>query len=127
MADASARRPTLLWALFGLDGRVGREVYWLGQIAPACIGVAILHWDVDEAGLVILRNPNLLPFVAAGIGWINVSLAVKRLHDMNLTGWLAGTLLVPILGVVPMIVIGVLRGTAGPNTFGPMTNRRGAS
>jgi uncharacterized membrane protein YhaH (DUF805 family) len=47
------------------------------------------------------------------------TVAVKRLHDRNRSGWFLWLYFVPIVGVIVLLEIGFLRGTRGPNRFGP--------
>jgi uncharacterized membrane protein YhaH (DUF805 family) len=126
LADYSARPPTLLWAFLGLDGRIGREVFWLGYLESGLLAYLILHPYWDENGFLHFDNIGLSPLVFACVGWVVLALAVKRLHDISMTGWLAGLVFVPFVGVIPFLAIGAIAGTRGPNPYGPATNRRGS-
>lgn len=118
------RRPTVLWALLGLDGRINREVFWLGNVLCGFLGVALMMPTVvPETGE--LRLSPVSPLVFLALFWTEIALAVKRLHDRNLTGWLAATYLVPVVGFVSFFVIGLIPGDAGPNAYGPAPNTRG--
>jgi uncharacterized membrane protein YhaH (DUF805 family) len=120
-----ARAPTLLWAMLGFDGRIGREAFWLGNIGSNLVAFLILRPDYDANGFLHFGNAATLPLVFAALAWIVAALSVKRLHDMNLTGWLAGLMFVPFIGIVPFFAVGAMRGTRGPNPYGPGTNLRG--
>lgn len=63
----------------------------------------------------------------------NISLFVRRLHDINLTGWIYPALvvvgLIPLIGLVASIaqlVIACIPGTAGENKYGPSPISAGA-
>ena len=53
-----------------------------------------------------------LPLVLAGI-----SLAVRRLHDTNRSGWWWWIGLVPLVGGIVLLVFYLLSGTPGPNRY----------
>jgi uncharacterized membrane protein YhaH (DUF805 family) len=107
--------------LFGsFDGRIGRQTFWIG-VVTLMIASAVLHlvlaalfgWHhamggpINGAVSLILLYPSL-------------AVDVKRLHDRDKSGWWILLLLVPVLGFIWFIVeCGCLRGTAGPNRFGP--------
>jgi uncharacterized membrane protein YhaH (DUF805 family) len=44
---------------------------------------------------------------------------VRRLHDIDRSGWWTLIPLVPVVGAIVLFVFMCLRGTAGPNRFGP--------
>jgi uncharacterized membrane protein YhaH (DUF805 family) len=46
-------------------------------------------------------------------------LKVKRLNDINYSGWWALILLIPVLGVLFGLALFVIQGTKGNNRFGP--------
>ena len=61
----------------------------------------------------------LIVFIVAAT-WISIAVAVKRYHDRNKSGWWVLIVLVPVIGGLwYLIECGFLRGTAGPNDYGP--------
>jgi uncharacterized membrane protein YhaH (DUF805 family) len=48
-----------------------------------------------------------------------IALVVKRLHDLNSSGCLVGLGCIPFVGLVLLIPLGILKGTEGPNAYGP--------
>jgi uncharacterized membrane protein YhaH (DUF805 family) len=119
------REPTVLWALTGFDGRVDRQIYWLGNIMCGLIAVPLMNPSVDPATDAITFGP-LSPFVFVALIWTEIALAVKRLHDRGLTGWIAATLMVPFLNIAAFVAIGLMPGDKGRNAYGPATNSRGS-
>lgn len=77
--ETSAPGQGLDWQklLFSFEGRTRRSHFWIGWLI--CVG----------AGWVA----NFIPFVGQLISivliWPNLAIAVKRLHDMGKSGWLA--------------------------------------
>jgi hypothetical protein len=56
--------------------------------------------------------------------WIAICITVKRLHDMDATGWL----LIPVVLIpIAVILVGSFPGTVGPNQFGPDPPQRKAA
>lgn len=117
----------MAWALLGLDGRVGREVFWLGNLFCGFLGTALLLPNIDAAGMIHLNVNPLAPLVFVALGWTELALVVKRLHDRGLTGWLAGMVFVPLIGILPFFVIGLMPSQPGPNAYGPAPDTRGRS
>lgn len=130
--------------LFSFNGRINRGKWWLALLIYVIFWIA-----VSIVGYIVMSIAGMLGmavFVVAGIAAIisGIAVGVKRLHDRNKSGWwLAVFYLVPSLlsGVgmysgseaismllsligfaisVWMIVeLGCLRGTVGPNDYGP--------
>lgn len=48
-----------------------------------------------------------------------LAVAVRRLHDLDRSGWWLLLGLVPLVGAIVLIVWFCTRGTPGPNRFGP--------
>lgn len=46
-------------------------------------------------------------------------LTVRRLHDLNLSGWWLLATFLPLMGQVSLIVLSILKGNSGPNKYGP--------
>lgn len=97
-------------------GRVGRRTWWLGHFFPVIVGTCLLA-SVDRfTG----SNGALLAAWWFITLWPSIVLTVKRLHDLNLSGWWLLTLCVPVLGpLYNFIQCGFFRGTLGSNRFGP--------
>ena len=55
---------------------------------------------------------NLLPGIAIG---------VRRLHDLDKSGWWTFIVLIPLVGWIILIVWYCTKGTAGSNRFSPQT------
>ncbi len=96
------------------SGRSVRSEYWwfalfniLALTAVSLLG-ALLH---DHGVLYTLGSLALfLPALA---------LAVRRLHDLDRSGWWLLVGFVPIIGTILMLVWFCTRGTTGPNRVGP--------
>src|SRR5258706_399924 len=50
----------------------------------------------------------------AGWGWFNLAITAKRFHDLNLSGWLAPVICIPVV----FVILCILSGTKGPNKYG---------
>lgn len=118
------RPPSVMWALCGFDGRVNREVYWLGNLFTWLVAAVLAMPSVDPVTGTLIVSP-VFPFAVLIAAVVQIALAVKRLHDRNLTGWFAMSFVVPIVGIVAFFIIGLVPGDPGPNQFGRATNQRG--
>ena len=107
-------------------GRVGRVRYlaysaviWLiamiGQIVLLSVGGG------NEAAVVLLGLFALAMLVPMYV------VVVKRLHDMNLSGWFFLAIFVPVVNLVMSLVLLFVPGTQGENRFGlrPPPNNAG--
>jgi uncharacterized membrane protein YhaH (DUF805 family) len=67
----------------------------------------------------------VLPISVAWLGLVipTIAVTVRRLHDQNQSGWLVLLGLIPYVGILVLLILASLRGTAGTNRFGP--NPRG--
>ena len=145
--------------LFGASGRVNRAKYWRSVVLFSVAGLLAAVILFTAAGIaaplfIIMVVLVFMPFLLWGI-----SITTERLHDRDKSAWwlvifylapgvlgelantawfarAAGAVLqyVPALAGLALMIwgfveIGCLRGTAGPNTYGPdplmQTKRRG--
>jgi len=116
--------------LFGFQGRMNRAKWWLVLVAIVVVeiilfaiifGGAAMSADPQEAmnNLGPLASLVLLVF-AVVVTWISIAVGIKRFHDRNKSGWWVLIAFVPVIGGLwYLIECGFLRGTAGPNTYGP--------
>ncbi len=49
----------------------------------------------------------------------SISVSVRRLHDIDRTGWWVLISLVPLVGWIVLLVFHVQDSTLGPNKYGP--------
>ncbi len=96
------------WAvLFSFSGRINRVKYWLGVLLfYLLIFAALFIYAVGNDGVLVLLLPAF---------WIHSAIAVKRVHDLNRSGWWV----IPWL-LIPggQLLLGVLEGTPGVNDYG---------
>ena len=104
------------------EGRTTRSEWWLGVLSLVVIvfggwvGLLIGVDARDGGGAFILA---FLLFYAVTV-YLNLALHAKRWHDLNKSGWWTLVTLVPIIGGFWLIIeLGFLKGTDGPNKYGP--------
>ena len=140
---------TFTWFLLSPNGRASRQEFWLGYVGLVAALAFLIRalpnpffhnttgrlWYRDELDLA-LKWPTTAAVLIAG--WPLITVFVKRLHDLNVSGWwmvamLPLSPLSKMLGVnslilflVPIILLGLFAGTAGDNRFGsdPLARRR---
>ena len=49
----------------------------------------------------------------------NIAIAIRRLHDLDRTGWWYLLVFIPLIGWIILLIWYVTKGTDGPNRFGP--------
>ncbi len=49
----------------------------------------------------------------------SIAVGVRRMHDIDRSGWWLLIAFVPFIGVIVLLVFALLPGTAGDNRFGP--------
>lgn len=108
---------TMIHFLFSFKGRISRQSFWLFMLSMAAIilipasfyfGVGNETADkfVDTASLIFL--------------WPVLAVQAKRWHDRDKSAWWILINFIPIIGFFwSLIENGFLRGTDGPNRFGP--------
>ena len=118
------------------DGRIGRQTWWLGLIVLLVLQwivmfVLSLVFGISMMGNMDPNNPEAMgmamgamsvPFIIVLLIflWPALALYAKRWHDRGKSGWWTLILLIPIIGGLwALIELGFLRGTEGPNQYGP--------
>jgi uncharacterized membrane protein YhaH (DUF805 family) len=98
--------------LFSTHGRISRGPFWLACLFLFPVTLALVLFV--EAS--VNNNPILSLMALALYAWIAICITVKRLHDMDATGWLS----IPVILIpIAIILVGSFPGTIGPNQFGP--------
>jgi uncharacterized membrane protein YhaH (DUF805 family) len=94
--DRASRSEYWFWILFIIIADV------VAGIIDAVLGIQLV---TGIFGLV-----TLLP---------NIAIAIRRLHDLDRTGWWILLGFIPIIGWIILLIWYVTKGTDGPNRFGP--------
>ncbi len=104
------------------SGRARRKEYWffnLFHIAMAIAGEFL-------AGALYNENPTLgATFGVIVVLYIlasvvpSLAVTVRRLHDVDRSGWWYFIGFVPIIGGIWFLVLACTDGTSGPNQYGP--------
>lgn len=90
------------------EGRASRSEYWW-FILFILIGQVVLLFVFEPLSLIFLLAV-LLP---------NLAVVVRRLHDVDKSGWWYLIFLVPLIGGLLLLYWFVTEGTRGPNQYGP--------
>lgn len=91
------------------SGRACRSEYWW----------FLLFYLVLYIGAMLLGNGGtLFAFVYIGFLLPLIALQVRRLHDINRTGWWILISIVPFVGAILLLVFYCTKGTEGDNRFG---------
>ena len=115
---------TAMMRYFEISGRSKRYEYWMfalfylifGAIAAA-IDVRLLHHPLSEGNGVAGGIIALVHFIPS------ITVAIRRLHDTDRSGWWLLLILLPLIGAIWLIVLFCLDGTMGNNGYGPPDDR----
>jgi uncharacterized membrane protein YhaH (DUF805 family) len=126
---STSQRVSLDWwktLFFSFGGRIGRETFWIGILVLAA------GWIVPFVLLTAIQDvtgqPGLLMSETAG--WVfslwiaflffaDFPIVIKRLHDLDMSGWWVLFKFVPLGYFLFLLMLGVFKGTRGPNRYGP--------
>ena len=121
-------------SLFSFDGRLNRAKFWLILIATdIAVFVLLAILVAVTGGSMTMGEDGSMPSMGGGVignlvalvlfvaaAWIGLAVGVKRYHDRGKSGWWVLIALVPVIGGLwYLIECGFLRGTIGPNAYGP--------
>lgn len=96
------------------DGRVSRRQYWMFTLYSMLVGIAF--------NIFIMILPFLAIFAllyAFALIVPSICLGIRRLHDLNLSGWFFLIALIPYIGGLALLFLFCIPGDAEDNKFGP--------
>lgn len=101
------------------EGRVSRKAYWMFVLCYIIVAVVV--------GIVggILGTEFLSGLLSLALLLPSLGMGVRRLHDINKSGWWLLISLIPLIGSIVLIIFAAQKGDAGENKYGP--NPNGAS
>ncbi|MCO5222871.1 MAG: DUF805 domain-containing protein [Thermomicrobiales bacterium] len=97
--------------LFNADGRLGRRD-WIIWIIGVYIVCGIIAWILGDRGQWV----QLILGVLAGIA--GIFMGIKRLHDLDKSGWLYLLGIIPIVSFFFALYLIFFKGTEGDNQYG---------
>mgnify|MGYP006288351715 CR=1 FL=1 len=103
-----------------LRGRARRKEYWMYLLVY--VGLYILLMLVDAlTGTFDLESERGLLSGLFMLGTVvpSIAVAVRRLHDIDRSGWWLLLGLVPLVGQIVLLYFLIQEGDEGDNTYGP--------
>lgn len=99
---------------FDFDGRATRQQFWMFVLIYILIAIVLAITEamvgLEEILTSIYSLALLLPYLG---------LAVRRLHDVNRSGWWILIGFIPIIGFIVLLIWYVKEGDSGANQYGP--------
>lgn len=95
------------------DGRAGRQEFWMFVVSSVIVYIVFA----------IVGNLIHFPFLIAIYGLAvllpTLGLEIRRLHDIDKSGWWIFISFVPIIGGIWLLVLLCMTGSPDGNRFGP--------
>ena len=101
--------------VMNFEGRASLSAFWWWALAayPAAFVLEIFSFTIGSTALSLL-----IDLVILAIGLSGLSLAVRRLHDSDKSGWMLLLDFIPFIGWIVVLILLVLPGTPNQNRFG---------
>jgi len=101
------------------SGRARRREYWFFVLFNIIVSIILGVVDV-MAGMQTSTGIGILSAIyALAVVIPAIAVSVRRLHDINKTGWWILIGFIPVVGAIVLIIFALLAGTAGDNDYGP--------
>jgi len=101
------------------QGRAPRSELWFFALFTIVVGIAISVLEAITFG-VSLAAPGMLTGIFDLIVFLpSIAVSVRRLHDLDRSGWWWWLWLIPIIGWIVLLVWMVTVGNEGENSHGP--------
>ena len=104
---------------FSLKGRETRSEWLLWRL------IMILVYLVIKTFEDLIKSKELPPafylilvIISIITLWINISFDVRRLHDIDFSGWWILLNFIPFVSLSFFFILAIKKGTHGPNSFG---------
>ena len=107
------------------NGRANRSEYWYFVLFYFLIVIILYYVDISFLGYNPM-NPTSLGVTQIIFNLLvlipSLSVTVRRLHDINKSGWNMLWNLLPIIGTCYIIYLNILKGGIEDNSFGSPSN-----
>jgi len=105
-------------------GRMSRKMYWVfgvfGLFIFTILATVFLYFATAAMGLGRELSFYIsLSIIFIATLWPFLSVTIKRLHDIDLTGWFSLIALVPYINLLFVLLVGLVPGNKATNKYGP--------
>ena len=118
---------------FDFKSRSSRSEFWYFYLFTTILGFIGIQIDrlfnLEILGLQLTQNVNEVAMLGPTYIFLyflffipSLSLYIRRLHDIDRSGWWLLIVLIPFLGIVTLIFFWCLKGTKNKNTYGDVPN-----
>ena len=102
----------------GFSGRAARSEYWYWVLFVVLLTIVAWLIDMTVFGFNTTGVNPISVIVALATLLPGLAVSVRRLHDIDRTGWWV-LLTFTVIGIIVLFAWGFMRGTVGANRFGP--------
>ena len=97
------------------QGRASLSAYWWYALALFIVNAVLEIFSVAIGSVALSLLVDLAAFV---VGLSALSVAVRRMHDTDKSGWMLLLGLIPFVGWIVVLIFALLPGTPNQNRFG---------
>lgn len=109
------------------SGRTSRKDFWLFTLINTLVNYALTYLGA-LVGATISYNIGISPIeysILAGIYSLivfipSLAIMVRRMHDINKSGWMILVSLIPLAGFIWLLVLLCKKGNEGANNYGEL-------
>ena len=111
----------ILSKFFSFEGRLNRQPY-IQSILVIWVVSALSTWMVQSSSSMLVAL--LTGIISIAMAVAAISLGVRRLHDLDKSGWWLLISIIPLVGFLFQLYLLFAKGTEGYNSFGedPLIN-----
>lgn len=114
-------------AFFSVKGRIGRVRYLAYTLAPSFVIIFLAGMFVAILIPMTGNRPLLALTVYIPVFILLFIMGVRRLHDINLSGWFSLFSLIPLVNMLFGLVLLFIPGSQGTNRYGPRPRKNSTS
>jgi len=99
-------------------GRANRKEFWMFVLVN--IIISLIFGILTK--IPVLKVLFWIVFTLFGLAVLipSIALGIRRLHDVNYTGWLMLLCVVPVVNVIVVFLLCVIEGNPNENQYGPI-------
>ncbi len=110
---------------FTMSGRASRSEYWFWILGGVVFQIIMVVGALVLGIMDIPILPGLMALAPFLLVPASITVTVRRLHDIGMSGWMWFVALVPVIGAIYLIYLFVQEGDMGENAYGAVpTNMR---